>query len=316
MWRLVARSGVTVRVGSVGAALIAVEAPDRSGRTANIALGLESAAAYRSNPHYLGAIVGRYANRIAGAAFTLAGHTHHLDANDGPHCLHGGRDGWHLRDWHGTTGQVEGAPAIRLRLVSPDGDGGFPGKVTCSVTYALTDDGRLIIDLAANSDAPTPFSPTQHGYWNLSGDPHSTIADHALMVAADQWLPVDGALIPCGDPAPVAGTLYDFTTVRRLGAAMAGGGLDHCLLLRGSALREVARLTHPGTGRMLTISTDRPAMQLYTGQHLGPPYHHFAGVALETQLPPDAPNQPRLGDAILRPGVPWHSRTIYAFGLC
>lgn len=320
-WRLTNAAGISVRIGAIGAAFIAIETPDRDGKLANIVLSLGGADAYRVNPDYLGVVVGRFANRISGARFDLDGHAYPLDANDGQSCLHGGRDGWHKRAWQGDQCALDDAPAVRLALTSPDGDGGFPGRVDVSVTYALTNDGRLIIDYCATSDAPTPFSPTQHSYWNLSGRAGSSIADHKLSVAADHWLPVDSALLPCAAPAATSGTPWDFSEPQPLGvmlarhtdALRATGGYDHCLLLRGNGLREVARLAHPPSGRAVTVCTDRPAMQLYTGQHLGPPYGPLAGVALETQMPPDAPNRPELGNCILRPGASFTSRTIYAF---
>jgi aldose 1-epimerase len=322
-WVLTNRSGLCVRIGAIGAAIMSVETPDRDGHLANIVLGLAHADAYADSPDYVGVVVGRFANRIAGARFVLDGQVHSLNANDGLNSLHGGADGWHKRRWLGAAIGLDGAPAVQLVLNSPNGDGGFPGQVTASVTYTVTDDNRLIAEFRGSSDAATPFSPTQHSYWNLSGAADATIHDHRLRVTADQWLPVDAALLPDGPPQPVDGTALDFRTVRPIGTALANhapalataGGYDHCLVLRGTGLREVAQLIHPPSGRTLTIQSDRPALQLYTGQYLSPPFGAFAGLALETQAYPDAPNRPDFPDATLRPGIPFYSRTEFAFGI-
>lgn len=325
-WELTNPAGLCVRIGAIGAALIAVETPARDGHRANIVLGLENADAYRSNPDYVGVVVGRFANRIGGAQFSLDGRTYKLDANDGPNCLHGGHSGWHLRQWHGRLMTLDHVTAVQLSLTSHDNDGGFPGQVAASVTYALTDENRLIIDFLARSDAATPFSPTQHCYWNLAGYPDAEIHDHLLRINAEKWLPVDAALLPDGPPQTVDETALDLRVPRLLGNALnscaaelkVASGYDHCLILSGSGLREVARLSHPPSGRSMTIHTDRPAIQLYTGQWLGQsggPHRPFAGVALETQAYPNAPNRSDFPDTILRPHAPFHSRTEFAFSI-
>ena len=289
--------------------------PDRAGKLADVTLGFDELERYEQPHPLFGSIVGRFANRIGQARYQDGERAVLLEANDGAHMLHGGSAGFSTRRWAAAT--VNDTAAVQLTLVSPDGDGGFPGEVTATVTYTLTDDGQLIVDFAATTTAPTPFNITQHSYWNLSGDAGALIADHLLSVAADAYLPVDAEMIPTGEVRDVAGTAFDLRTPVRLDAQLAdAGGFDCNWVLNGTGLRDVASLYHPASGRRLTVRTDQPGLQVYTGQYLGASGHlPYGGLALETQHFPDSPNQPHFPDTMLRPGAPFRSRTVFALSV-
>lgn len=261
---------------------------------------------------YMGVIVGRCANRIGGAAFTLDGRTHRTDANfRARHTLHGGSQGTHWQIW---TVEDTGPDRATLSLHLPDGAMGFPGALAIRATIALQD-GALDFDIQAETDAPTPCSLSHHGYFNLDGS--DDVRDHGLRIGADRYLPVNDDLIPLGHAAPVAGTRFDFRRSRPIGS----GGYDHnlCLSEGPVAPRVVAELTGR-TGLRLQVATDQPGLQLYDGAHLegvaglgGRRYGPFAGVALEAQAWPDAVNRPGFPAAILRPGAIYRHRTTYRF---
>lgn len=318
--------GLSLRVLDLGAAVQALHLPDGSGGTTNVALGHPDAAGCAAPPEaFLGAVVGRYANRIAAARFDLDGHTVDLVPNEAGTTLHGGPDGFHRRTWQ----VVETGPEVLvLELVSPDGDQGFPGEVVLRARYAVTDE-VLTLDLEARTDAPTVVGPASHLYLNLAGEGTGTIEDHTLTVAADHYLPVGRDGLPTGGLAPVAGTPFDLTAPARLGDRIraahpdvaAVGGIDHSFHLRGTGLRAAARLEHPGSGRSVELHTDQPALQVYTGNALdgtitgtgGRAYPRGAGIALEPQHHPDSPNRPELSDPVLRPGRTYRSRTEWRF---
>ena len=315
---------LTVRLLTLGAAIATVVAPDVHGRPGDVHLGLPDLAAYEDrarNPH-LGATIGRYANRIAGARFTLDGHDYFLVANNGPNTLHGGPDGWDRQVWDlldtasddGSAGDADGGTAV-FRLASPDGDEGFPGRVTATATFEVAGD-RLRISYHATTDAPTVINMTDHGYWNLDGAP--TVADHHLAVAASRVLPVDAAGIPTGTPEPVGGTPFDLRSRSRLGPVIDAvpPGLDHCYAIDGApgALRPAAVLDAPASGRWMTVRTDQPGLQVYTGNGLGAPFAPHGSVSLETQRFPDAPNRPELGACRLDPGDDYVGVTELRFG--
>jgi aldose 1-epimerase len=324
---LTAPGGPVLRVLDLGATVQALHLPDRDGGPGtNVVLGHPDAAGCAAPPEaFLGAVVGRYANRIASARFDLDGRTVELAANEGGNTLHGGPDGFHRRTWQ----VVEARPdRLVLELVSPDGDQGFPGRLTVRAEYRVT--GRTVtLDLQARTDAPTVVGPASHVYLNLAGEGTGSIEDHLLTVDADHYLPVDSDGLPTGGPAPVAGTPLDLTTPARLGERMrsahpqtvAAGGIDHSFHLRGTGLRAAARLEHPGTGRSVELWTDQPALQVYTGNALdgaitgtgGRSYPRGAGLALEPQRHPDSPNRPELSDPVLRPGETYRSRTEWRF---
>ncbi|WP_371538511.1 galactose mutarotase [Streptomyces sp. NBC_00466] len=299
------RGDTRVRVLTYGGIVQSAEVPDRAGAVAGVALGFPDLAGYLASPGpYFGALIGRYANRIAGGVFELDGRTYQLPRNNPPNSLHGGDRGFDKRVWDAeTTGH-----GVRLSRVSPDGEEGFPGRLAVSVTYSLTASGALRIAYEATTDAPTVVSLTNHSYWNLAGAGSGSAAGHELRIPASRVTPVDAELIPTGEQAPVAGTRFDFRQARKVGL-----GYDHNYVLDGT---EAAELSDPASGRVLTITTSEPGLQLYTGDHIDAgPFGPGAGIALETQRFPDAPNRPEFPGAVLRPGDAFVSETVYGFSV-
>lgn len=302
-----------VALRSLGAAIHQVEVPDCEGALGPVHLELPDLAQYADpalNPH-LGATVGRYANRIAGGRFTLDGAEHPLDMNNGPNTLHGGHRGFDRLAWDIVEARADDEHAVAtFALHSPDGDMGFPGAVDARVTYRISS-GLISIEMSATTDRPTVVSLANHGYWNLDGS--ETIRAHRLEVAAERRLIMDDAQIPCGI-ADVAGTAYDLRSARELGPVLdQTGGLDDCYLPDGSGMRRMATLQGATTGRVMTVTSDAPGLQVYTGNSLHPPFAVHQSVSLEAQRLPDAPNQPDLGPCILRPGEDYATTTLLAF---
>lgn len=315
-----------VTISALGGTLRSWHAPDRYGKVADVLLGFPDEQGYAANAPYFGALLGRCANRIAGAGFTLDGVRYRLERNDGDHHLHGGLLGLHLVRW-----QVEPADGgLLLRHVSPDGDGGYPGNLELRVRYRLDDDGSLRIDYDARTDAPTPVNLTSHGYFNLSGGA-AGIGDHLMRIAADSYLPIDQQHIPLGRPAPVAGSAFDFRQAAPIGARLGWpepqlaqcGGFDHCYCLGAAgALREVAWVCDPASGRELTVSTTEAGLQFYSGNFLagvagraGRPYAMHDGFCLEAQSYPNQINGPATQAVVLRPGEVYRQTTVYRLGV-
>ncbi|MGW3108210.1 aldose epimerase family protein [Streptomyces sp. NPDC001100] len=300
------RAGVRVRVLSYGGIVQSVEVPDRAGHTADVVLGFAALDGYLAHPEpYLGALVGRYANRIAGGRFRLEGVTYSLARNNAPNSLHGGERGFDKRVW-----DVEPVGhGLRLSRVSGDGEEGFPGRLDVSVTYTLDESGALHIAYEATTDAPTVVNLTNHSYFDLSGGGNP--GGHELRLAASRFTPVDADLIPTGSLDDVSGTRFDFRESRKVGT-----GYDHNFALDKGltpAPVEIAELHDPASGRVLTVATTEPGIQLYTGEHLSAPFTPGAGVALETQHFPDSPNRPDFPSTELRPGEVYRSETVYGF---
>lgn len=304
---IVLRAGdVEARVSPFGARLMSLVLPDRDGRPGEVLLAPPEPDDPAGLSSYFGAICGRYGNRIREGRFSLDGTEHRLSINEAPNHLHGGIEGFDRRSWQVDERRED---EVLLSLVSPDGDQGYPGTLQASVRYTLRA-GALGIEMRARTDAPTVVNLVNHAYWNLSGQPGSTILDHALMVRAWGWLPVDERLIPLGHVETVTGTVFDLRGARLLGevvAATGGFGYDHCFTLDGelddNGLRVAARLHHPDSGRRILIRTSEPGLQVYTGVHFGSgeapprgrdgqPLPRYAGIALETQHFPDGPNRP------------------------
>jgi aldose 1-epimerase len=323
--------GITVRVLDLGGVLQSLDAPDRDGEQANVVLGFPDLDGYVANNRpdagrvFFGALVGRYANRIAGAAFTLDGVKYHVSANENGNCLHGGVTGFDTHVWQASTFTDADGAGVRLSHVSDDADQGFPGRVTVEVTYRLDARNRLTIGYRAETDAPTVLNLTNHAYWNLAGEGSGDIYDQLLTIRADRILPVDDRLIPVGDPAPVGGTPFDFREPTPIGARIEspdpqlriGHGYDHNWVLDDPAF--AAQVHDLTSGRLLTMRTTEPGLQFYSGNFLsdaligtsGRPYRRGAGFALEAQRFPDSPNRPDFPSSVLRPGETYHQETVY-----
>lgn len=325
------RNGVVVRATTLGASIVSLLAPDRLGRLTDVVLGYDSLDGYLNDPGYFGAIIGRYANRIAHASFTIDGVTYRLVANDGPNHLHGGPGGFHRVVWGAAPIEGTGTDGVEFSTISPDGDQGYPGTLHARVRYTLTDSNELIVDYQATTDKATPVNLTQHSYFNLAGE--GDIHGHLLQINADSMIPVDQHRIPTGGIAPVAGGPFDFRSLTPVGARISSGeeqlrrgdGYDHNFVLNrgGPGLLHAARLLDPVSGRTLDIRTTEPGLQFYSGNFLdgrltgkaGRPHQHRGGLCLEPQHYPDSPNHPAFPDTILRPGSRYSSRTIYALSV-
>lgn len=330
LYRLKNANGMAIEVITYGGIITSWTAPDKTGAYENVVLGYDSLAQYLASNPYFGAIIGRYGNRIAGGQFTLEGTTYALATNDGPNHLHGGLKGFDKVLWSADTAtSAEGASLI-LSYESPDMEEGYPGRLSVQVTYTLTADDALQVDYEAATDKATIVNLTQHSYFNLSGDFNQSILDHELMIAADQYLPVDATLIPTGELAPVEGTPFDFREAKMIGRDIEAGhpqlelgkGYDHCWVLNEQdRMRRVASAYHPGTGRQLEVFTDEPGIQFYSGNFLdgtlpmpgGGTYGHRTGFCLETQHYPDSPNQKDFPSVVLRPGETYKTRTAFKF---
>jgi aldose 1-epimerase len=324
--------GMKVGFMAVGGVILTLEAPDHSGRTADVVLGCESPAKYADDTRYLGGVIGRYANRIAGARYELNGQEFELTANEGRNHLHGGKRGFDRAVWSVVPFEDDTGSGAELLYTSLAGEEGYPGTLEARVTYTLTDHNELIVDYRANCDQPTPVNLTQHMYFNLAGHDAGDILDHELTLNAACYLPVDGELIPTGEARSVVGTAFDFRSPQRIGDRIHADdeqlklcdGYDHTFALfrePSHSLAFAARLRDPSSGRSLEIHTTEPGVQVYTGNKLadGPPgkgghaYPRHGGIALETQHFPDSPNQPRFPSTILFPTQTYWSRTVYRF---
>lgn len=323
------RNGVEAGIIDYGGILVSLKTPDRTGATGDIVLGFDGLEGYLGKHPYFGALVGRYANRIAKGEFTLDGQKYTLARNNGPNALHGGLRGFDKVVWKAAPA-TDGTQRLVMTHVSPDGDEGYPGELSVTVTYTLTDEDELRIDYAAEvKGKPTVVNLTNHTYFNLAGK--GLILDHQLELAAGRFTPVNAELIPTGELRAVQGTPFDFTTPRAIGERInaddeqirMGGGYDHNFVLDGEAgtLRRFARVTEPTTGRVLEAFTTQPGVQFYTGNFLdgtltgkgGQVYQKRAGFCLETQHFPDSPNQSAFPSVVLRPGEKHASTTVYRF---
>jgi aldose 1-epimerase len=337
-FRLANPAGMEVRLSTLGAAVVGIKVPDRAGKLADVTFGFDAAAGYSSAENqYFGCIAGRYANRIAAGRFSLDGQEYQLATNDKTNHLHGGaKRSLDKVIWSAHPFEKPAARGVKFLYESPDGEEGYPGTLTISVTYTLTDDNKLRIEYAASTDKPTVVNLTNHSYFNLAGQGSPTINDHVLTIFADRYTPVDEGLITTGELALVAGTPLDFTKPTPIGERVAqlddkpGKGYDHNWVLNrsevdGEGLAKAAELVDPASGRMLTVLTDQPGLQFYGGNFLhgqkgkgGAVYAYRSGCCLETQHYPDSPNkQGREGwpSVVLRPGETYKHVCVYAFGV-
>ena len=329
LYTLTNKNGMTARVITYGALLTELHVPDKQGKMADVVLGFKDLATYEAGHPYFGATVGRVGNRIAKGRFTLEGKQYALATNNGPNHLHGGNVGFDKRIWKAQPVQVADGAAVRFTYVSPDGEEGYPGTLTSTVTYMLTDRDELKLDYTASTDKATPVNLTHHSYFNLSGEGHGDILGHELTILADRYTPVDDTLIPTGQLAEVEGTVMDFRKPVTIGARIAKvpgappGGYDHNYVLRsgGGALALAAVVRDPTSGRVLEVLTTEPGLQFYSGNFLdgtlvgkaGVAYARHAGFCLETQHFPDSVNRANFPTTILAPGQTYRSTTIYRF---
>lgn len=322
--------GMAARVGTHGARLLSLRVPDRAGAPVEVVLGYDRLEDWAEDDGFMGATIGRCANRIARGRFELDGQTFYVPINKPPNALHGGPRGFDKAVWRAEP--AAGGAALALTHVSPDGDQGFPGTLRARVRYALTGDGALSLDYEAETDRPTVVNLTNHAYFNLAGG--GDVLDHLLTVAADSFTPVDAALIPTGELRAVAGTPFDFRVPARIGARVdepgdeqlrIAGGYDHNFVLQppppDHALRFAARLEEPTRGLSMEVWTTEPGVQFYSGNFLdgsrrgrgGVALGHRSGLCLETQHFPDSPNRPEFPSVLLRPGETFRSSTLYRF---
>lgn len=327
--------GVTAKVLSLGAALYALDVPDRNGKSGDIVLGYPDLKGTFAMPQYFGDTVGRYANRIAKGKFTLDGKQYNVPVNNGPNSLHGGKIGFDKVIWNVDKVESGTTPSVTLSYVSPDGDQGYPGKLTATATYSLDDRNELTIEYTATTDAPTIVNITNHTYWNLAGEGSGSVMDQRLMIAGDAYLPTDATAIPTGEVRHVAGTDFDFRKAKPIGRDVRdakeeqivfGRGYDHNWVIsrkEAAQSREVARVSDPKSGRVLSLWSAQPGLQFYSGNFLdgttsgksGGVYRQGDAFALEPQLFPDTPNHPDFGSARLEPGKTYRNVMTYKFSV-
>ena len=330
LYTLTNRNGMEVTITNYGGRVVSLLAPDRAGKVADVVLGFDDLSGYLAENPYFGALVGRYANRIANGEFSLDGVEYHVPRNDGPNALHGGIRGFDKRVWtaHDVTKEN---PSLELTYLSKDGEEGYPGNLSVKVVYTLTDNNELQIDYTATTDKETVLNLTNHSYFNLAGQGNGNILNHQLMINADRLTPINSTLIPTGELRPVDGTPFDFrkpaAIVPRINddneQLKFGKGYDHNFVVNHKDTRPVlaARVTDPESGRVMEVLTTQPGMQLYTGNFLdgtihgkgGKVYGYRSALCLETQHFPNSPNQPNFPSAELKPGQTFHETTIYKF---
>ena len=326
--------GSSVKITNFGGTITSIVVGDRSGRYADVTLGFDKLAPYLENKPFFGSIIGRFGNRIAGAAYELDGQSFGLTPNDGPNSLHGGPGGFHKKLWSARELMLDGQVALELTTISPDGEEGLGGNLAVHVTYSLSCENELRIDYRATCDKSTVINLTNHAYFNLKGPAAGGpggIVDHKLTLAADAFTPTDAASIPTGEIRPVEGTVMDFRTPRPIGPRINdpdeqlvfGKGYDHNWIVRGGGQGELvlaARLEEPVSGRVMEVLTTEPGIQFYSGNFLegvrgkgGQVYHSRDGLCLETQHYPDSPHHPHFPSTVLRPGQEYRSTTVYKF---
>ena len=330
LYTLKNESGAYVQLSSVGAGIVSVVVPDKNGELADVALGYPEATSYFGDGPCAGKIPGRYANRVALGKFTLDGVEYTLPVNNGPNHLHGGPDGFQNKVWESR--EREGG--VEFLYYSEDGEMGYPGALKAVARYEWTEENELRLTLTAESDAPTIVNLTNHAYFNLNGEGSGSVLNHILRLNASEYLPTSDSLIPLGESEPVAGTPMDFVTERVIGSEIRadfpalnyGKGYDNCWVIDGyepGQIQEAAELYSPESGRVLSIYTTQPGVQVYTGNWLsgcpvakcGRSYNDYDGVAIECQNFPDAPNKADYPSAILRPGEVYEQAIIFAFGV-
>ncbi len=322
--------GMIVQITNYGGKIVSIIVPDRDGNMGDVCLGYESADEYVNGIASLGATMGRYANRIANAQFTLNDSTYHLAKNNGEHTIHGGAKGFRFKVWDAK--QLDDC-SLELTYFSRDGEEGFPGNLTLKVLFSVTNDNELKLTYHATTDKPTVLNVTNHAFFNLAGEGIGDVLDHELMVNADTYTPVDATAIPLGDFQNVAGTPLDFTEMTRIGDRINAdfeqlkhvGGYDHNFIInkKENELALAALLYEPVSGRVMEVKTTEPGIQVYTANSLtdkdtgkgGTVYSSQSSICLETQHFPDSPNHPNFPSTVVNPGDDYVSTTIYKFSV-
>ena len=322
-------NGMSVKIINYGGTVTDIMAPDKNGKMGTVVLGYDSLAGFlqTGNP-YFGCLVGRYANRIANAKFSLDGKEYQLAPNNNGNTLHGGTKGFDKRVWTASDINTDSVSSVKFSYDSKDGEEGYPGNLHSEVVYTLTKNNELKIEYKATTDKATPVNLTNHCYFNLSAGADSTILDHELMLKAEKYTPVNDKLIPTGKIDDVKGTPMDFTAAKRIGRDLpqVTGGYDHNWVLNksGNNLEMIGSLYHPLSGRFMEVYTTEPGIQFYSGNFLngtlkntrgGATYIKHAGLCLETQHFPDSPNQPAFPNTILKPGETYTQTTVYKFSV-
>ena len=333
LFTLTNANGVSISVSDYGGIVTQLMVPDKNGKAADVTLGYNSAERYVENSPYFGAIVGRYGNRIAKAVFSLEGVTYKLAVNNGENNLHGGIKGFDKVMWNVKEKTAPGAVGLELSYVSKDGEEGFPGTLSVTANYRLTDANEFKIDYLAKTDKTTIVNLTQHAYFNLKGEGNGDILDHEVMLNADAYTPVSETLIPTGEIASVKATPMDFTSPRKVGDRIEadfqqlkfGAGYDHNWVINQKAkgqLTLAGAVYEPKSGRLMEVFTTEPGVQLYCGNFLdgmigksGKPYGRRSGLCLETQHFPDSPNKPQFPTVVLKPGDTYKTTTVYKFSV-
>ncbi|CAN5415983.1 galactose mutarotase [soil metagenome] len=315
---------IEVKIINYGGIITSLKVPDQEGVFENIVLGFDNLDDYLGEHPYFGALIGRYGNRIENGEFTLDGTEYQLSVNDGNNHLHGGEQGFDKVLW---AAELLDDQALKLTFLSEDGEEGYPGNLSVTATYTLTDDNELKIEFEAETDKATTVNLTAHSYFNLTGDPSNTVLDHELKLNAGQFTPVNEVLIPTGEIASVSDSPFDFTNVKRIGDDIdeVEGGYDHNFVLDDSSdtLKLAAELTESQSGRKLSVYTTEPAIQFYSGNFLdgslqgpdGTSFEQYSGLCLEPQHYPNSPNEPSFPSTILRPGETYESSIVYEFSL-
>ncbi|GAB3665456.1 galactose mutarotase [Echinicola sediminis] len=319
-------NGVEVDLSNYGGVITRLVVPDKEGKLENIVLYYEDLEGYRTSTNYIGASVGRYANRIEKGRFSLDGQEYELATNDGPNHLHGGDKGFDKVFWEAKPFENEEAVGVSMTYVSPDGEEGYPGELLTKVDFELDNDNNLSVSFEASTNKSTVVNLTHHGYFNLSGLKEN-ILGHELTLWAEHYTPVDETLIPTGEVVPVEGTAFDFTSAHKIGERIdqVAGGYDHNFVVKAQAdgeMTKMAELYHPGSGRVMELYADSPAVQFYSGNFLdgsiavdGVNYEQYFGLCLEPQTFPNSPNEEAFPSARLNPGETYHHTIKYHFGV-
>ena len=323
LYTLKNENGMQVDIITFGGIITALKVPNRDQQFENVVLGYKTLEPYLTNPTFLGAIIGRYGNRIANGKFSLQGEEFTLATNNGPNCLHGGNKGFDKVIWKAEPIKQHDNIALKLSYVSKDMEEGFPGNLNVTVVYTLTFDNALMVSYEATTDKTTLVNLTQHSYFNLSANLSKPITDQTVMINADAYLPVDKDAIPIGTITPVTDTPFDFTTPKRVGEEIdaeheqikKGSGYDHCWVLnhQNDGVHLAASVFDPSSGRFMEVFTDEPGIQFYTANFLDKPYAPRVALCLETQHYPDSPNKEAFPSTVLNPGDIYKSHTTFKF---